>query len=213
MGQALVFVYYTYRIAKDSDRIPMLSHTFPAEYINLFKPSIQDELQLLTTYNAKGRNAVTELLYNSKYELIIYKIDLWEDTSLYKIINIANKFVLEDATEGFNEIEAGNISYKYADSVPPVRTIKLTLYGDSINKVINNDTTLYYWLKLNNLSISYNSADSQDIYVKKSNLFMDNVPMELMLLKKDKELFFIAIYNIRESQNLQPKYFLNRLLK
>jgi hypothetical protein len=94
-----------------------------------------------------------------------------------------------------------------------VHSVYFTLYGNSTRILKKNDTAAYYYSNFKNFSIKYQKEGKIDIYGKaKGNPQGSNVPLEIIFLKRNNNLYFILLTNKNYSANLDLNALYNLII-
>ena len=135
------------------------SHAPLPEYHNLFSRETQSKLNLLITTKGNNRGISSSYVYDSRFNIFVYKVVLKNKLSLKEIIKYKNEgsssniFVINGGLPSFNfdmKINAGKIN--------PVSTVKFKFDGDSIKSIVDNDTLRCYYYKFETFSINFNDG-------------------------------------------------------
>ena len=199
----IFFLSYKIKFAFSGNKKALTEH-LPSEYSlkkedsNLISEKYRSSLKVNEVYRSKVRNPISLVYFGQEYNLIIYKIDLIKDISLKFIFNTEIKSV--DQSTGYTYSIIGqniyfNFKYK-AGLIQPVSKIFLTLSGDSLQTVCENDSILSYHLLCNNFSIRYAEKGPIDIFVggKDRSLWTTTlIPMDLLLLKRNSAIYLLVM--------------------
>jgi hypothetical protein len=216
----VLLVYAVFQINKtlskahwgDDERLPS-DDSLNAEYASLIAPRYAPLVNVQEVRKRKVRNPVAYALYDSKYNFIIYKIDVVTEQSLAKIITISHKS--GDLTTGivYQIVENDFFRFQYkTGKAPPVTRILLTLAGDSIEEVTASDSILSYHLNCNNMSIRYFSEDTIDIFlVGKDRAFGRTaiMPLDILFLKRNKAVYLLLLIPKTPKESIPPNLLYN----
>ena len=178
------------------------------------KPN-RELLGLAHVYSDKERGKLYVGNYDSGYYLLIDKIHLSTTKSLAKLVQMEIKS--SQQSEGYSYFEFDNEiywQYKYRGSAPDTTSrFFLSLHGDSINNIVNNDSIVLYHLKCKNLSIKFSKTGPIDIFVEgKDQLFGTYIiPMELLFYKKNDLVYIIIITTKNSKASISHGYLLKQL--
>jgi len=172
------------------------SDKLPVEYSHLFKST--DNISVERTDESRRRNAISELSYDKKYYVLVYKIDTIGNVPISKFIK-SEKLLSSIAMAHENYVEYDNnsafsINFKEIQK-PKVSGIYFTSFGNHVQVIKKNDSLVYYYSPgLENFSIKYGQDDEEDIYGNiKDNVGFNKAPMEMLFLIKNKKLYFILL--------------------
>jgi hypothetical protein len=190
------------------------SRNIPREYADLFlnKKGIVFD----SSVTSKHRNLVSEF-HNEQFYIQICKLDTDSlKIPLNKIVKENNN--LSEMSSYTYYVDASTnkqfqIKYKLG-AKEKVSDIYLTLYGDSTQILKNNDTVVYYYSNFENFSIRFQKESKIDIYGKvKDNFKKTKVPLEIMFLKRNNNLYFILMSNKNYSAGLDLYALYNLIIK
>ena len=71
---------------KHSDYSPTYSFISPVEYTELFNDSAKQKTVLYITNLIKGRSAISEFIYDGKYSVVVYKLNVPSGVTLKSLI-------------------------------------------------------------------------------------------------------------------------------
>ncbi len=130
--------------------------------------------------------------------IIIYKIDLIKDGLLKDVLHTNIESV--DRTTGtvYTVINHNNFfQFQYqVGSAQPVSNIYLTLAGDSLKNLVQNDSVMSYHLLCKNFSIRYNKDGPIDLFVVGQEGMLATttiIPMDLLFLKRDGAIYLLIM--------------------
>ena len=208
---ALWIIHGFYKVQKVTIYSPVFSLTNPAEYDNLFNTNAKTEMILDESINTLGRNPISNFTYKKKYSVVVYKIRSSISSSLREFIQTQTREISRNSQNVYNSVQLPGFQLSFmADSISEVSHIFFTIYGDSITRVIDNDSVIDYNLFLNTVSVRYGQVDAEDITIEKAGTFSSNVPLELVFINKRSGLFLITISNIN-SRSPISKELVNKL--
>ena len=178
------------------------SQNAPKEYLTLFLD--KSKLVCDNAITSKHRNIITEF-HDEHFYIEVYKLDTLNGLPLGKIINEAfndNGISKNLYYTDYSNKKQFEISYKLGTR-EKLSMLYFTLYGDHTQVVKKDDTVAYYYSKFENFSIKYQKEGAIDIYGKIKENFRDaKVPVEIMFLKRNNNLYFILLANKSYSANL-----------
>lgn len=196
-----------------SDYSPNYSLESPAEYTELFNDSAKLKTVLYMTNLIKGRNAISEYLYDNKYSIILYKLNVPSGETLKSLIRPGYAPVDLSFFKTSSEMKINQVTLAYGhDSIPAVGEVLVTFYGDSAVNIFRNDSISCVKAWLNKLLIQYDSKRSVDIKIGIRDPFTRRIPAEFVFIHRGNGLFFIFISPIVEKQYLEedlPRTILN----
>lgn len=155
-----------------------------------------NKIKVIQIRNSTTRRPVSELLFDNKYSLFIYKIDTIGALLLKDSLNIKEKSVYRTTGIVYTFFDKNFYKFQYkTGTIPHSSFIYLTMAGDSIQQYIKNDSIVGYDLSCKNLSIRYGEHEAIDIYIEaKENIFKSyKIPMSFLFLKRQKETFLLIM--------------------
>lgn len=185
------------------------SKNAPQEYLDLFSNQTQQQLICDSTVKCKNRDLIT-LLHNEQFDIQISKLDISGDLPLNKVVSEAFTTSEQSLNLYYTDYFSNklfSINYRLG---PKEKATKLyfNIEGDNSGVVEKNDHLAYYYSTFKNFSIRYKKEGKIDIFGKARK---KNVPVEIMFLKRNSDLYFIVLANINNSANLD-KYALYNLI-
>ena len=140
--------------------------------------------------------------------MIIYKIDLANDTSLDRIISYAEKDVNESSGITYFAYYRPCLNiYCAVDTPPKAKSIYLTFYGGSLKAVVKNEESFIYSLNATKISMSYGKKGKRDFYIftDRQGFNREKVPTCLMLKKREASVFFILMTRLNPIEQMSPE--------
>jgi hypothetical protein len=180
-----------------------ITYKMPKEDSALILAKYYDRIKVIQVRNSKVRNHVSQLIFDDKYPLFIYKID---STG---ILSLRDSFIIEniktDRTTGitYNILDNGFYKFQYkAGTVGNPSFLYLTVVGDTIQQFVRNDSIVLYNLVCQNMSIRYNEDDPVDIFIegKQKGFYTLRIPMSILFLKRKKNTYLLVLTT--DSSNL-----------
>ncbi|HWB28383.1 MAG TPA: hypothetical protein VG738_23085 [Chitinophagaceae bacterium] len=109
---------------------------------NLISEEYLKNIKVIEICQSRYRNPISLLKFNTKYNLVIYKINLSVELPLSAIVSL--KMQSEDISSGYSymQIYSGNLNLFFkdvlskGDSIMPANKIILTLSGDSFRQTL-----------------------------------------------------------------------------
>jgi len=199
-----------------------ISHIIPPDYLDLLNikmdccnDSVKNKLYFIETVVSKYRNPVSRFNYDKKYYLQVYKIDTSFSYSLKDKIkdNRSNAYTPFYDSSSLDDRTA--MKFLYKDNKPPKAiNIYFDLYGDSTFMLKKNDTIAYYYSKCKNFSIKFSPNADNDIYSEiKSKSIGEAVSLEIIFLKKNRQLYMFTLSAKDAFTNLQRGTLYNLIYK
>lgn len=161
------------------------------------------EMKVREICRSKMRGDVALLNFEGRYDVVMYKIVTDKTYSLNDILHEESKSVDRSAGVSYRVMENNLFNFQYKEGeVRPVSQIYLTIGGDSIQKVLSNDSIIAFKSKCKNFSIKYGQGAPVDIFavIKKKSLTNNHFPVNIVFLRKDKNvcLFVVSPQNSDE---------------
>lgn len=172
----------------------------------LFSSNSIKKIRVLTTWLSKNGNQLSITTVESKYCLLIHRLDL------------ANGFFLQTAIK-FNDLNmtptdlvtyrifniAGTADINFGlRSLKPTSIIFFSVSGDSIKKSIERDSIESYHVLCRNLYFGFTSKDTVDLYLT-SNPTSENenkLPTDILFWKKEKSLYLLIMFPIESGNSI-----------
>jgi len=213
-----LFVYYiagTVRmmnVAGKKDSITTVSNA-PEEYLGLFKES--NKLVFDETVISKTRNPITQFDYDRKFRIEVYRIKVRPGISLKDVYEShKNDHITYYYTFNvLDDFDTYSVSYK-SGAQDVVKSIYLNLFGDGTFTIKKNDSIAYYYSKARSFHIKFQKDGAQDFFVgTKDDWHQPTVPMEVMLIRRGDQLYFILLVAEKKSYYLPPGTLLTLMKK
>lgn len=189
-----------------------MSATIPKEYLKLFPTEHRQNLVSYYTHFSKVRNPVTNLDYGLDYGLIIYRIDLKNDSSLEEIIKIEDNVTSPTASGVYTVRNQDLFEVRYKSGKPALASeIYLGFRGDSLKTVAKNDSVACYYMECYRFSMRYGKDAAADIYAetKKDPFVRQKLPMSVLLLRRGKTVYFVLM-SVNDKKTAMAEDFLYR---
>lgn len=173
------------------------------EYMTLFSPSMKEYAKPGVSYLLNGRNPFGTFDIRNNNCLIISKLDDTIHVLLTSILAVSQEATAGTMDSVYNAIDEGIFKL---DHLPfnkgHIEHVYLATDGDSVNKVMVNDSTVRIHCLAKTFSVKYRSNGPIDIYggVKYDNQLM--LPIDIFFLKRRSALYF-AVVSINDRNSLQ----------
>ena len=178
----------------------IFSQTLPDYYLDLFQLKARGKIHLMTSLEHIGRDTVCNFLYDQKYYVALYTLSRSYDFSLQNSLRESFSESSEEYSTPFyiNDINFVGIEHRMyvndSDKGKP-SNIFISFGGSGFSKSEKNDTIADYLFECKNLSIRYMTKGPQEVFVDANG----EKPLEIMFLKKAKNLFLIFITTKKDS--------------
>jgi hypothetical protein len=180
--------------------------TAPKEYLNLFDN--KDKIIETRTRISKRRNPISDFFYDSKFYIQIYKMDTVDDFKLTKRITVNYISAALSLNTNFRDhLNETPITVMYKEGTKEkISDVGFTLFGDNCKAVKENDSVAYYYCSdIKNFSIRCKKDEAEDIYGNIKDEFQDKkIPIEIMFLKRNKNLYLIWLTVKNNAVELDP---------
>jgi hypothetical protein len=195
------------QVYRDSQNFPNLHleevHNMPGEDSALFSKESWSKMSVDFGWKDIFRQ-VSFLTIDRQYQVIVAKSPLVRRVAMRNLVNI----------EFGNGKETNFVSYlkerlqdhgdfnRRVAPLQPVSNLFITYSGDMAETVVSNDSVLQYHIPCENLSIRYSADSPVDMFLTsgKSNSNNSNLRLDMVLVKKRDELYFLFIlpvdYNV-----------------
>jgi hypothetical protein len=190
--------------------------SLPSEDSSIVSKKCLSELEVDHVYRHKFINPISVILFEKRYLLVIYKINLLSERSLKDLLFSRVEDVDRTTGKVYKVINYNNfIKLQFQNArQSPVSNIYLTLSGDSITRLVKNDSILSYHFLCHNFSVRYGNKDAIDIFaVGDDRLFGTTVrmPMDLVFLERNGAVFVLIMTPNEEHSSIDPA-FLNNII-
>ena len=194
-----------------------VSYSLTSEDSLLIKDIYRQKIKVNVVHNSKVRGPVSMLFFDQSYHLIIYKIHLLSGNLPLQNI-LQTQIRNADRSVGYPyTIYTDNINFKFqckAGLVSSVSKVYLTVSGDSLRTIAKNDSIIAYNLDCKNLSIRYQDQGPVDIFVVGNEKFLSGtnaIPMDILFLKRDDNLYFLLL-TPRNEKGILPRELLYNVI-
>jgi hypothetical protein len=178
----------------------------PSEFQDLFKDTVLHELVLQQTYSIKGRNPLSYFSYQNNYSIIVTRFKVTANISIRELIEQDTKGLNKGRPTSYNELSFPGFNFAYAwDSIPVLKKLIITLYGDSLAYFTDNRALSYCYLHLSTILFRYEENSSWDIMLRNKSRMSANSPIITIFLKKSNALYFLIIGNINNNSAIDKR--------
>jgi len=201
-------VFFHVNLHGEREDSEIWTDTIPKQYLQLLKlPDTcckNGRIVFVNTLSSKYRNPVSRFYIDNKYYLQVYKMYNSFNYSLKKAIKEEFSGSSPSNTEYASD-ETTDMEFLYKRTEPQKpENIYLTIGGDSTITLKKNDTVAYYFSKCANLSIRFKQDQDNDIFGECKSQNLNMVPLEIMFLKRDKNLYLFTLSSKNASTTLYP---------
>ncbi|HEU5052660.1 MAG TPA: YcxB family protein [Hanamia sp.] len=189
------------------------SNNFNREYVSLFTETAQKKLTDTGSFLSKVRNPFCNAVYDNKYNLLIYKIELAKDIQLDTAIGNNHGAVGGEGTFLVDDLGYFNLDFRQG-RVSPASEFLLTTVDPKTEVVLTNETAAYYFLPGGGFSVKYGKDSTTDFYVEdEASIFTQGkTPKSILFLKRNKSVYFLMMFPGSEDGKL-PKDLLYLIVK
>jgi hypothetical protein len=203
-------VFLVYRILKGFDQLDVtLAEFLPSSYLlsgvdsQCIGNQAMSEMKVREICRSKMRGDVALLTFEGRYDVVMYKIVTDKIYPLKDILHEEGKSLDRSVGVSYRVMENSLFDFQYRKGeVQPVSQIYLTIGGDSIQKILSNDSIIAFNSICKDFSIKYGQGGPVDIFaiVKKKSLTNNHFPVNIVFLRKDKNvcLFVLSPQNSDE---------------
>lgn len=193
-GIAFLIIEFTIifsKLRKDINYDLPSTYSISKESSFLISQKYLSSLKVNEVVRDKVRNPVSMLILDSLYHLIIFEINLLNESSLKNILHLERAYSRPSTGESYRIMGNEFLTIKYKSGFQtPASQILLTLSSDSLVKIKDGDNLLCYHLVCKNLSLKYAGLSAIDIYAESTK---QPVSMDLLLKQKGKLLYLILL--------------------
>lgn len=202
------------KVERDSIDNPIHISAVSLNDYHLISEKYSDKLKEGISYQSNNRNPVTVFHFDNKYRLISYKIDFTRNISLNNALALTIKNVDRSNNEVYTVISKDlPFRFQYHNvQIMPVSKIYLTLSGDSLQNVQQNDSIISHYLICSNMSIRYKVKEPLDIFLVGPDRALGTTatfPMDLLLLKKGSAVYLMIMTPDTSQRTIAPDLLYN----
>jgi hypothetical protein len=202
--------------AKKIDEAASSTYILSLEDSILFPLKSMNKLKLIKKYQSKVRGPVSLFLFNKQYSIVTYQIDSLEILDLTRSLHTEVKDVERSSNISYRIIVNKELDFRFqykAGILKNSSEIYLTLSGDSIKNVAQNDSIFNYNLLSNNISIRYQANDPIDIFLDNYGDESSNkrTPMNILFLRRNNHVYLL-IMTPNEAKKMMPDDLLYNIL-
>jgi len=173
---------------------PKYSFSSPSDYTDLFSDSARHKVSLRVTNLIRGRNPISEYVYDDRISIVVYKINVDASAVLDSILVQGFDFARRGLFKRYCALTAGQIKMSYAcDSIDSVKKIIVSFYGDSLSRIFKNRNLVSVKMLLDKVGIQYEKNGRTDLEVEEYRPKGNKISIELTLLKHGDAVYFILI--------------------
>lgn len=189
------------------------SNDFDREYLSLLTESAQKKLTDTGSFLSKVRNPFCNAVYDNKYNLLIYKIELAKDVQLDTAIGNNHDDVGGVGTFLVDDLGYFNLDFRQG-RVSPASQFLLTTVDPKTEVILINENAAYYFLPGGGFSVKYGKDSTTDFYVEdEASIFSrGKTPKSILFLKRNKSVYFLMMFPGSEDGKL-PKDLLYSIVK
>jgi len=193
------------------------TYQLPAEDSLLIRDLYRDKINVNVIHNSKVREPISMLFFDQNYHIIIHKIKLARDIPLQSIFHTQIKNARRSTGIPYN-LYGDHIFFYFqckTGLTHPVSEVYLTLSGDSLKTIAENDSIAAYHLLCKNLSVRYEENGLVDIFVigKENILGAPIIPMDILFLRRQKNLYFLLLTPKSQNKVVPPELLYNIFIK
>jgi len=173
---------------------PTYSFSSPADYTDLFNDSAKHQVSLRVTNLIRGRNPISEYVYDDRISIVVYKINVHPSAPLDSLLAQGSEFARRGLLKRYCAVTAGQLKMFYrCDSIGLVEKIFISYYGDSVSHIFKNRNLVSLKMLLGKLKLQYDKKGQTDLEVEEDRQKNDIISTELTFLKQGDAVFFILI--------------------
>lgn len=174
------------------------SHVIPSEDSSLLPVNTRSRIEVIQINNSKVRSPISVLRFNKSFNLLTYKIDLAKSSPLKTLLHVSVSSSNTSVGYSYGVISSDVIyQLDYLAGKPkPAQDIYLTLAGDSLQTVFENDSMISYHLNCKNFSIKYDRNDPVDLFVESEEKPFEaanQIPTDLLFLERGKKIYLLIM--------------------
>jgi hypothetical protein len=172
----------------------------------LFNEANRRKLTTIEVQNSTLRHPISLITYADEYSLIVHPLDIALKSLTKGFIHVQNES-MKDVSTGVPYAIVDNNAFKFRYSVKAngaVSQVYLTLHGDSVHQIMQNDSMVCYGLQCKDLSVRYGEDKPIDLHVKADKYFSAGVPLSILFYKKSNRLYFLLL-SPNKKRNIDPQ--------
>ncbi|HTR31399.1 MAG TPA: hypothetical protein VMH27_19135 [Puia sp.] len=193
LGATTIALIISLFLFNHSDYSPKYSLSSPPEYTNLFDDSAKTKMTLYITNLIKGRNPISQYIYDSDYSVIAYLMDFKTDAPLDSLLRSGTGKPGLHIGSNYPTLHIGQLALSYAaDSVQPSSHLTISFFGDSVFTVFR---TKAVWCIRQQMSavVIENGRHNADITLTPFALTVPKVPIEIAFIRNNDGVFLLII--------------------
>jgi len=175
----------------------------------IFKAAL-GKIKVQEIYRSKERGPISHLVFDNKFRIAIYKIELNSTANMNDLLHVKEKNL--DQSLGVDYRVTG-LSYFYllykGGKSKPISQVYLSIGGDSVSTVVKNDSLASYHLLCENLSFKYSPDEPTDLYFESRIDFeaveYQKISLDILLLRKTGALYLLIMAPIDNTASIDPK--------
>jgi hypothetical protein len=122
-----------------SKYFPTYSFSSPSYYTDLFNDSAAHQVSLHVTNVIRGRNPISEYIYDDRISIVVHKIDVPASVELDSLLVPSLDRGQLGFFQQYSALNPGQLKMSYRrDSVGLVKKIVVSFSGDSISRLFKN---------------------------------------------------------------------------
>jgi ABC-type maltose transport system permease subunit len=182
------------------------------EYINLFKDSIRNKLDIIRIKSNKNRNDIAFLNIESRFTIVVYKVAYTNVPSLTSVLKYKCSSDGETPDVVYHGVKAGPFEYDYAagNSINSIQSLYVTFNTDTVQTIVKNDSFAYYSSMANKVTVCYSVSGIKDICVESTR--ERKIPMDILFIKHNRSIYFLIASPNNKNTSL-PRGLLLSLVK
>jgi hypothetical protein len=190
-----------------------MAHAGGLVYTDLFKKNITQKLTLGVVYPNPFRNPINTFIYENKFDLLIYKLNSLKLRSLSDGLIVDYKSSGPQTDLVYSTIHQSLYSFwrKY-EKCDSILKFFLSIKGDSLKTIVQNDTIISYNFKLKNFSLKYKENGDQDIVGAVEGILAPKIPYSLIIYKKKEAVYLLTMTPIDRKTLMDPMLLTNLVL-
>lgn len=151
------------------------------------------------------RNPIGRVDYKGKFDLITYKIGEVKELSLKQLLIIDDKSSSPNGGIIYTRMLTSLYPFRIQEEkVGPISKLYLSIKGDSLKTIIQNDTLLSYNFKLKNFSLRYKENGDRDIVGEVEGLLAPKISYSLVIYKKRDAVYLLTMAPIDRKTVMDP---------
>jgi hypothetical protein len=185
----------------------------PKEYLQTLGITDTSQLKFINSEVFKYRSPAAAFHYLNKYYVQIEKLDSNSNISFSKNVHFELGETENISNAWYTNITHDALTVLYKLHIPEkTGQYFFSIGGIDTKLLLKNDSLVYYHSYFKNLSFKYKQSFDNDIYFRTEDDVDGYLPLELLLLKKNKSIYLVIIAS-KDVRTALPNGFLYKIIQ